>query len=155
MPFYLFIKTVSDCSPFSLFLPIYSDDAEIRMMDLETLRADRLTIPSISKLLDHAGQATTSMDDWIFIFGRSATSMSTGRTRHDQRRKELPTVHVPRTGRMLMKANPMLNRIDSESYGNFKDAVIRQFSKDKSEVRGQFSRRPKKGIRNLCAIRLL
>ncbi|MCP3664733.1 MAG: hypothetical protein GY696_19945 [Gammaproteobacteria bacterium] len=37
-----------------------------------------------------------------------------------------------------MKANPVMNRIDSESYGNFNDAVIRQFSKDKSVVWVQF-----------------
>ncbi len=49
-------------------------------MDQETQRADRLPIPSISKSLDHAGEATTPMEDWMFIFDRYITIVNANRT---------------------------------------------------------------------------
>ncbi|MCP3667469.1 MAG: hypothetical protein GY696_34080 [Gammaproteobacteria bacterium] len=102
--------------------------------------AERIPIPSISKFLDHPGEPVASIGDWMFLFDRYIMVCDSGRTTAltSAEKNSLLFMYLGTEGSRIMKSNPVLTEIDTGTYGNFKDAVIRQFSRDKSVVRAQF-----------------
>ncbi len=102
--------------------------------------AERIPIPSISKFPDHPGESVASIGDWMFLFDRYIMVCNSCRTTAltSAEKNSLLFMYLGTEGCRIMKSNPALREIDTGTYGNFRDAVIRQFSRDKSVVRAQF-----------------
>ncbi len=103
-------------------------------------RPERIPIPSISRFLDHPGEPVASIDDWMFLFDRYIIGCNSSRMTAltSAEKNSLLFMYLDTEGSRIMKSNLALREIDTGTYGNFKDAVIRQFSRDKSIVRAQF-----------------
>ena len=98
---------------------------------------EKIQLPAVSKFLDHPGEPTISIEDWMSIFDQFLTINDANRTTAltSSQKNALLFLYLGREGSRILKSNPIYASISTETWKRFREATIAQFAKEKSVVR--------------------
>ncbi len=101
---------------------------------------EKLPVPQITKFHDNPGQPAIPVKQWMSIFDHYLTMTDANRVNKltSAEKNSFLYMHLGMEGCRIIQANPVFTRMSTETWGNFRQAVIRQFAPPTNPVKSQY-----------------
>lgn len=103
-------------------------------------RPEKIPVPQITKYLDHPGDQTIPIRQWMTTFEQILIIIDASRTTKltSAEKNAILYVHLGMEGSRILQANPIFQTISTTTWGNFRQAVVNQFQTPTSIVKAQY-----------------
>ncbi len=109
-------------------------------MENQRPHTDKLPLPTLAKFLEHPGQSTSPIRQWMDIFDNYLIIADANRTTPltSLEKNALLYMHLGVEGCRIFQANPVYKDKAMTTWGNFREAVIKQFQIPTNKVKAEF-----------------